>query len=434
MMSRISKWRSFSRISFDIQSYRLPVDSSLLVDEDRELGPISPYIYGSAYGPWVNIPIEFIPQAEEAGIKYLRFPGGEWGDRNDLKDYHIDRFVELAKRMGAEPQINIRLPGGSPEDAAELVRYSNVTNDYNIRYWAIGNEPNLYSAHIVHEEYSTDRYNQEWREIAEAMLAVDPDILLLGPGTSQYTGNPDTDPRDEAGRDWVREFLKANGDLVDIVAVHRYPFPTSMAGPSRTTDDLRFNSKEWDTIIPNLRNLIRETVGHDLPVAITEVNSDWSHAIGGEATPDSFYNAIWWGDVLGHLIKQRVDIVAHFLLQSKTGQGGWGLLGRYEIRPTYYVYQMYKIFGETLVYSSSDDTDVSIYAARRSDGALTLMIINLGPDEIQKPLLLTNTQPSEAEVWLFDENHNAEMVNLLSIENKIDVDLPPQSISLYVLK
>jgi len=413
------------------------VPDVLFVDGAQELGPISPYVYGSCYGPWVNVPFDMLPQAEAAGVTYLRFPGGEWGDQHDLKDFHIDRFIELARRMGAEPQINVRMPGGSPEAAAELVRYCNVSNDYDVRYWAIGNEPNLYADFQMYGydgDYDTVRYNREWREIAEAMLAVDPDILLLGPGTSQYTGDPETDPRDEAGRDWLREFLLANGDLASVVAVHRYPFPTSMTGPARTIDDLRANSREWDTIIPNLRALIRETTGRDLPIAISEVNSDWSHAVGGEATPDSFYNAIWWGDVLGRLIRQRVEIVAHFLLQCQTGQGGWGLLGKYEVRPTYYVYQMYKHFGDELLYASSDDADVSIYAARRKDGALTLMLINLGPEEKRKPLRLENvTLDGPAEIWLFDAEHQAEQMGAQTIADGAEVTLPPQSISLYVL-
>lgn len=413
-----------------------PVPGVLFVDGAQELGPISPYVYGSCYGPWVNIPVDLLPQAEASGVTYLRFPGGEWGDQYDLKDFHIDRFIDLARRMGAEPQINVRMPGGSPETAAELVRYCNVTNDYNVRYWAIGNEPDLYAGfqRYGYDSYDTVRYNREWREIAEAMRAVDPDIFLLGPGTSQYTGNPETDPRDEAGHDWVREFLLANGDLVDVVAVHRYPFPTSMTGPPRTIADLRANSREWDTIIPNLRALIRETTGRDLPVAISEVNSDWSHAIGGEATPDSFYNAIWWGDVLGRMIRQKVDIVAHFLLQCHAGQGGWGLLAKYEVRPTYYVYQMYKHFGDELLYASSDDPDVSIYAARRKDGALTLMLVNLGPEEARKPLRLENVTPAgPADVWLFDIEHQAEQIGAQTITDGAEIALPPQSISLYVI-
>ena len=32
-------------------------------------------------------------------------------------------------------------------------------------------------------------------------------------------------PRTSQGKDWMTEFLRANGDLVDIVSIHRYPFP-----------------------------------------------------------------------------------------------------------------------------------------------------------------------------------------------------------------
>jgi hypothetical protein len=405
----------------------------LFVDAAQELGAINPLVYGANYGPWVIVPVDLYPLAVDSGITFLRFPGGEWGDQHNLEDYYIDRFMKLARDMGAEPMINVRMPGGSPEQAADLVRYCNVENDYDVKYWAIGNEPTLYTAYSMYEDYDTVKYNKEWREFAEAMKAADPDILLLGPEPHQYKGDPDFDPRDEAGRDWMREFLVANGDLVDIVAIHRYPFPLTKTGPSRTTDDLRHNTKEWDTIIPNLRALIRETTGRDLPVAVTEINSDWTHATGGEATPDSFYNAIWWADVLGRMIKQGVDVVAYFLLQSQTRQGGYGLLARFEERPTYYTYQMYKKFGDELLYASSDDPDLSIYAARRDDGALTLMVINLGPEEKQTLLRLENVTPDgPAEVWLFDAEHQAKQIGTQSLADGAEITLPPQSITLYV--
>jgi len=398
------------------------------VDAALSLGTISPYVYGTNHGPWSSVPFELQPQAEAAGITFLRFPGGNWGDQNDLRPLQIDRFIALARSMQAEPSISARLQGGSPEQAAELVRYVNVENDYGVRYWSIGNEPALYG------DYDTVRHNTEWRAIAEAMLAVDPDILLIGPEVTQYTGNPTTDPRDESGRDWVREFLLANGDLVNVVSIHRYPFPSSMTSPPASIDDLRGNSREWEQIIPNLRALIHETTGRDLPIAVTEANSHWSSAYDGEGTPDSFYNAIWWADVLGRLIRQGVTIVAHFSLQSNASTGGWGLLGRSEVRPSYYVYQMYKRFGQELLYASSDDPDLSIYAARREDGVLTVMVINLSPEEKEKPLLLSGFTPGgSAEVWRFDTGHLAESVGTETIGPETTIALPAQSITLYVV-
>jgi len=56
-----------------------------------------------------------------------------------------------------------------------------------------------------------------------------------------------------------------------------------------------------------------------LPLGVMEINAYWSHASGGQTTPDSLAGAIWWADVLGRLIRHRVDYVAHFVLQTNAG-------------------------------------------------------------------------------------------------------------------
>ena len=42
--------------------------------------------------------------------------------------------------------------------------------------------------------------------------------------------------------------------------------------------------------------------------------------------------------------------------------GDYGLMSRYDFKPMYYVYPMYKRFGDTLTYAASDDPMVSIFA------------------------------------------------------------------------
>src|SRR5690606_23523644 len=98
-------------------------------------------------------------------------------------------------------------------------------------------EPNLLAGQMQ-TSYTTEDYNREWRAIAEAMLAVDPDILLVGPDITQYVilsiengeikyleRSGGGHALDADGRDWLQEFLRANGDLVDVVSIHRYPYP-----------------------------------------------------------------------------------------------------------------------------------------------------------------------------------------------------------------
>jgi hypothetical protein len=193
------------------------------------------------------------------------------------------------------------------------------------------------------------------------------------------------------------------------------------------------NSREWDTIIPNLRQIIRDAAGRDIPIAVTEVNSNSSNSSGGEASLDSLYNAVWFGDVLGRLIRHQVEIVAYWDLQGPINRS-WGLLTSTGVRPTYYLYVMYSHFGTELLASESTDPDVSIYAARRDDGMLTVMVVNLGPEERSLSLELIGFMPSEpAEVWRFDAEHNAEQIGAEEIRERGMVTVPGQSMTLYAV-
>ncbi len=269
----------------------------LFIDPQAGLGPISPFIYGSNYGPWTAVPADMLQVAYDSKITVLRWPGGAWGDNNVIQTSQLDYFIAFCQKMGAIPTISVRLKNGTPEAAAELVRYANIDKGYNILYWSIGNEPTLFEAEM-NETYDTVRFNREWRAIAEAIKAVDPTIKLMGPELHQWGPTPETTLKDLSGRDWMVEFLKANGDLVDIVTVHRYPLWRD--GRTQVTiDDLRNNTPEWTQMVIFLRSMIQELTGRDLPIAFTEVNSSPTAALLGIGTPDSFYNAIWYADVAG---------------------------------------------------------------------------------------------------------------------------------------
>ncbi len=404
-------------------------DGTLSIRADEVIAEVSPYVLGANYGPLSAIPVDLIEAAQNSGITFLRYPGGRWGDLNDIQPFQIDMYIRIARLIGAEPSIHVRLENGTPEAAAELVRYANIEKGYNIQYWYIGNEPNLF------DDYTTEDLNAQWRAIAEAMLEVDSDITLIGPDISQWNGTPEVNPRDPEGRDWLREFLRENGDLVDVVSVHRYPFPRSMANPEVTIEDLRANLAEWDNIIPNLRQVVLEETGRDLPVAVTEANSHWSKAIGGEATPDSHYNAIWWADALGRMLRHEPFIVAYFDLQSSDGRGTWGLMATYNVRPTYYVYQFYQRFGQQMVEAQSDLEDISVYAAQRNDGALTVIAINLSDEARTVNFNIEGVSINALEErWLFDLEHpEAILVDAEDILNGEATLLPPQSISMFVL-
>ena len=411
-----------------------PKAGALVVDPQMELGAISPYIYGSNYGPWTSVPAGKLPEALNSHVTVLRFPGGNWGDQNDIQTYQLDMFMNLCKQMGAIPTISVRLLDGTPEAAAQLVRYANIEKGYQVRYWSIGNEPDLFGKR-PNVDYDTVRFNREWRAIAVAMKAVDPAIHLMGPELSgAYTSDFATNPKDSSGRDWMTEFLKVNGDLTDIVAYHRYPFPVSNHAGNVTIEQLRQDLPEWNRTVQYLRGLVHETTGRDLPIAVTEANSNSAPVVQGEASPDSFYSAIWWADVLGRMIDENVLMVNQFVLTNASGQsGGWGMISILGNTPTYYVYQMYANFGTERVHAASGVENVSVYAAKRKDGTLTILVINLADTEQRVPLQVQGLKAPKAEAWLFDASHNAEDMGEQSFPADGVLVLPAQSVHLYAI-
>jgi hypothetical protein len=404
---------------------------SLLVDPGRDLGPISPYLFGTNYGPMTAVVPEMMPLVKSAGFTTLRFPAGSWTDAVDIQPFQIDMLMDFCREVGAMPTISVRLLNGTPETAAALVRYTNIEKKYGVEYWSIGNEPSIFTAmRYAAADYTVADLNRDWRPIAEAMKAADPTIKLIGPEIHQWGDRPEETPKDSAERDWMTEFLKANGDLVDIVSIHRYPMFSPTNGPV-TVEQLRANTRDWAAEIGYLRSVMRETLGRELPIAVTEVNSDPSSVKFQPASPDSFYNAIWYADVLGQLIDQDVFMADQWSISQRGG--GLGLLSGTTVRPTFYVFPLYRNFGNRRVYAESAAADVDVFAAVREDGALTVMVVNLGDAETRVPLEVAGMRPAEAEVRLLDAGHNAENLGTLPFPADGTLSLPAQSATLYVI-
>lgn len=405
-----------------------PAPGVLVVDPSIDLGPISPYVYGTNYGPMHAVPIEMMPEIIDSGFTALRWPGGAWTDAVDMQPFQLDQFVWFYDQLGALPTVSVRLHDGSPETAANLVRYANQ-QDYGIEYWSIGNEPTLFEEQF-NEPYGTERFNREWRAIAQAMKTADPSIKLIGPELHQWNRDLASTLKDSAGRDWMTEFLKANGDLVDVVSVHRYPYWSATNVPA-TFDQMRATAEAMNAEVEYLRGLIKETTGRDLPIAITELNSTPTSVVGQPASPDSFYNAIWYADVLGRLISEDVWMVNQWVISQRST--GLGLINGFTIRPTLYTFRMYKQFGDQQVAAASGVDGVSVYAAKRPDGALTVMAVNLTEGDQPAALQIAGETPTEAEVWLLDKDHNAENLGGQMLPADGTVVLPAQSVTLFVV-
>lgn len=321
---------------------------------------------------------------DSMGMTMMRFPGGSWGEQHSVSLDQLDAFLRLAKQSGAQPMIQARLQGGSPQQAAELVSYTNKANSplrvgrastpaMPVKYWVIGNEPDLIST-----SYTVADYVRDFIAYATAMKAVDPTIQILGPEISQYNG-PSAPPIDSAGVPWLDGFLRGVAQyesahhvrLLDGVTVHRYAFGATLG----STGLLFSSSQEWRYLIPLLQGQIQQDMGHSLPIGVTEINTS---ALNG-AQVTTLATALWWADTLGTLIEERVSYIDYFGLQGI--EHPYMLLdAKGNPTPLSRVMELYRHMRSEMIPVGAATDPISLYASVSKDKRhLTLMLINKSP-------------------------------------------------------
>lgn len=142
---------------------------------------------------------------------------GTWA--ND--DYNFFEFMEDCTVLGSEPVIAVAMDGIykpatrgyeslTKQEAIDMavgwVRYANVTNNYGVKYWLIGNE--TWSEAYNGGNLDAGEYGRDVAEFARAMKAVDPTILIGINGNSQT---------------YFENALAECAADVDFLDVHSYP-------------------------------------------------------------------------------------------------------------------------------------------------------------------------------------------------------------------
>jgi glycosyl hydrolase family 30 len=88
--------------------------------------------------------------------------------------------------------------------------------------------------------------------------------------------------------------------------------------------------------------------------------------------------------------------------------------------------------GTQLLNSTSSNKEVSVTAATKEDGSLTLMIVNRSSDVKTMPLSIKGfTASGAAAVWLLDKDHKAVSVDSQDLSDG-KVTLPAESVTLYI--
>jgi hypothetical protein len=120
-------------------------------------------------------------------------------------------------------------------------------------------------------------------------------------------------------------------------------------------------------------------------LAITEW--DWGHN-------DDALGVLTDAEVLGIFARQRVDLAAKWAPPSATdaAANAWRIYRNYD--------GAHHTFGQTWMRSTSTVSGLQIFGARRTDGALTILVANDTAAAITAPLAIAHaTTGPAAEVW-----------------------------------
>ena len=299
------------------------------------------------------------------------------------------------------------------DDGRNFLRLGRAT-PFGLKYWEIGNE--CYGSWETDYQASPQdpyTYATRVRDYAAKMRAVDPTIKLGVVVTTgedayaNYTNHPATNPR--TGRvhnGWTPVLLatlRTLGVTPDFAIYHRYEQTPGLESDAA----LLQKAATWPNDAADLRQQLSDylgTAGAGVELDVTENNSVFSNT-GKQTT--SLVNGLYLADSIGHVLQTEINALVWWDLrngQDNTNNnsaslygwrpyGDYGVLSTpstfgsttyYDTYPTYYVMKLLAHFargGDTVVAATSDSALLAVYAAHRTDGTLSLLLLNKSPTD-----------------------------------------------------
>lgn len=262
------------------------------------------YFNGKLHKNWQKV--------KASGATIVRF-GGISADRNRPTNFQYIRMIDSIRENGMEPIIQVPFFNNryTAQQAADIVRYINVIKGKNIKYWIIGNEPNLSYSYTTAAQVAN-----YFKPFASAMKNVDPSILIIGPEPAWYDqtminglttpgGASDITGKDGAGRYYL-----------DILSFHTYPFngtQTRAQVVSKLTSagSLNDNLSALNARLAAANSYHGRTGSSALKTAITEANIDYKNSstdnLNGVGA-NSFIGGQFVAEMMGIGMKNGLDI------------------------------------------------------------------------------------------------------------------------------
>ena len=294
------------------------------------------------------------------------WPSGNTGDEYPMDRQTLDMLRLQQKFLPSEAvwfeQVNL-FQGTLDQALAQVA----TSRELGIRtdVWTMGNEPDLYGPNRGDGSWTPEKYAQVFRQWATALKAAYPGILVSGPALSN--------PNDT----WMREFLREDGDLVDVLSWHWYP-----TDGKKSDDEADLSSDGAGPMVAKYQSWLTDpTINpkgweRTVPTALTEFAIHWDTP--NENQIADRVGAVWTADVLGRLAEAGLDYSHYFCLQTYGGHAVFGPGNK--PRPGWAVFDFYKTLGSASrmvrVTGPTQGGPVTVHGWVGTDGTWTLVVTN----------------------------------------------------------
>ncbi|WP_310967457.1 MULTISPECIES: cellulose binding domain-containing protein [unclassified Amycolatopsis] len=399
-----------------------------------------------------------------AGVRTMRYPGGSYGDIYHWKDNtapggyvapntDFDTFMGGVRRAGAQPIIIANYGTGTPQEAADWVRYANVTKGYGVKYWEIGNElygNGHYGANWEadnHADKSPTGYANGVVAYADAMKAADPSVKI-GAVLTTPANWPDAIVGAGDTASWNQTVLSIAGPHIDFVILHWYPTGSTAA-------EALAKPEQIDDMIYLTREQIARYAGPNsgrIGISMTETNTP----VGMNTQPGALFAADTYSSLLAngvftidwwdtHNGPTKLSTVAGYpdygdggLLSSGTCLDGGGCEPPLNTPfAPYYGLKMLSTFahpGDQFVRAGADDPLVGAHAVRRPNGDLAVLLLNKDPDQARAVTLdYAGYTPAAGAPQVFTLTNGATSIGSATSGTSTSQTLPPYSLTTVVL-
>jgi uncharacterized protein (TIGR03437 family) len=404
-------------------------------------------------------------------VQMCSFSVAKYGPQHDVNPYDSD-CGKGVKLDGKTQIVNDPADAGTGVDETfaqawvrHVVSRYGTASDGGVKFWSLDNEPEWWmGVHIdIHPKPATyDEMLARGIRYASAIKNVDPSALVTGPVPSGWMGyfysaadfvagwnshapwNYDTNPVDRLAHGnvpWVDYYLQQmqqyeqqNGvRLLDYLDVHAYLTPSVMSDAERLTSTRLLWDPNYfspDTSInapPRLVPRMRDWVANNYPgtkIAITEYN--WGAL-------DDITGAIAQADVMGIFGREGLDIGTMWgpPTQTQAAANAFRMYLNYDGVGGH--------FGSMSVQAATGDPDqLSIFAAQRSDQALTVMVLNKSTTDLSTTVAMASfSAAGTAQVYTYSAANLAGIVQGADVPVDpmagLSFTFPARSISLFVI-